>query len=367
LKICYLSENPLHLDKIMNYFASKGHDVSYITFKENNLENIDCYSLWEPIPRSYLTYFLNLYHVRKLLRKIKPDVIHSYYLTNFGLLGAFSGFKPFIVSAVGSDALLNPFKSDSKSWLITFIVNKVVRYVIKRSDCIISMATHMTDVLTKLGAESRKINQFSEGVDLDKFKIQKTVKRDSDKVRIISTRHLESVYNIEVLIDSIPLIVEHEKNIEFLIVGDGSLKEILIKKAEKEGVCEYIKFTGFIQNDKLPSYLNSSDIYVSTSFSDGCSVSLLEAMACGVFPIVSDITANSYIISEGVNGYLFNVKSSKSLAEKILMAINEPELRERALIKNHELIKNNFEMNLIMDRLMNIYKNLSELKYNSKS
>ena len=169
MKICYLSESPLHLGKIMDYFASHGHEVSYITFRGNDWKGVENYHLWEPIPRCYITYFLNLSHVKKLIKKINPDIIHAYYLTNFGFLGACSGFKPFVVSAVGTDTLILPFKTETKNVIITALINRIVRYVLHKADAVISMASHVTEKLVHLGASNSKIHQFAEGVDLEKF------------------------------------------------------------------------------------------------------------------------------------------------------------------------------------------------------
>ncbi|MBU1627145.1 glycosyltransferase family 4 protein [bacterium] len=362
MKICYLSENPLHLGKIMDYFSSRGHEVSYITFKENSRDNIGNYHLWEPIPRCYLTYFLNLYHIKNFLKEIKPDIIHAYYLTNFGFLGAYSGFKPFVVSAVGSDALINPFKSESKKRIFTAFINGIVRYVIKKADIVISMATHMNENLLQLGATPEKIRILTEGIDLEKYNILEMPQRNEDVIRVISTRQFENVYNLGLLIDAIPIVTKEYPNIEFVMIGEGTLKEKIITKVKEIGISDFVSFEGFINNDDIPNYLKSSDIYASASLSDGCSVSLLEAMACGAFPVVSNIPANRDLICDGVNGYLFDAKSSQNLAEKIILAVEKRELRNLSKIKNFEMIKSNFEMNLIMDQLLNIYKQLSHQK-----
>jgi L-malate glycosyltransferase len=358
MKICYLSENPLHLRTIMDYFKAKGHDVSYITFHDHEWKNVKNYYLKELIPRCYFTYFFNLSHVRNLLKTIKPDIIHAYYLTNFGFLGASSHFKPFVVSAVGSDALLLPYKSKTKSSISTFLINRIVRYVVKEADAVISMATHMNNKLLDLGTKPDKIHLLSEGVDLVKFNIDPNIKRDKEKIRVISSRNLEPVYNIELLIDAIPLVLKEIKDIEFTLIGDGSSRKKLEERVRSSGISDYVTFKGFLDKNEIPKNLNSSDIYVSTSFSDGRSVSLLEAMACGAFPVISDIPANRDIIKDGENGYLFPIDSKDILAEKIISAAKNKDLRTNQSIKNFEFIKNNYEIDFVMSKLYGIYEEL---------
>ena len=148
------------------------------------------------------------------------------------------------------------------------------------------------------------------------------------------------------------------KNVEFVLVGDGSLRDKFLKKVEEQGIADYVDFPGFIENDKLPLLLDSSDIYVSTSFSDGRSVSLMEAMACGAFPVVSDIPANRDMIKDGENGYLFPADSSKIMAEKLIMAIRNEGLRSEQIGENRKFIEENFDLDMIMRELFDIYENL---------
>jgi len=114
---------------------------------------------------------------------------------------------------------------------------------------------------------------------------------------------------------------------EFMILGDGQLREQLQELARSFGITEKVIFRGSVPHDELPSYLNSSDLYVSTSLSDGTSISLLEAMACGLPCVVSDIPANKPWIKEGQNGFRFQPGDHKELATKIISVLSGKELR----------------------------------------
>ena len=84
----------------------------------------------------------------------------------------------------------------------------------------------------------------------------------------------------------------------------------------------------------MPSFLSEADIYVSTSLHDGTSVSLLEAMAAGVFPIVTDIPANREWITDGENGFLIPKDRETLLASRIIDAIHDKPLLEESQRKN---------------------------------
>ena len=87
---------------------------------------------------------------------------------------------------------------------------------------------------------------------------------------------------------------------------------------------------GRVPHDRMPELLTQTDIYVSTSLSDGTSVSLLEAMASGVFPIVTDIPSNREWINDGENGFLVPAGKEINLADRIIGTIRNEGLMEKA-------------------------------------
>jgi glycosyltransferase involved in cell wall biosynthesis len=129
------------------------------------------------------------------------------------------------------------------------------------------------------------------------------------------------VYGVEYLIRAIPIVLEKVKEARFLIAGDGPLLAYHKALAEELGVQDYVHFLGRVQNNLLPEILNSADLYVSTSLSDGTSASLLEALATGLPSVVTAIPANREWMVEGVNGFLTPPKDSEVLAKRIIQLL----------------------------------------------
>jgi glycosyltransferase involved in cell wall biosynthesis len=123
-----------------------------------------------------------------------------------------------------------------------------------------------------------------------------------------------------------------------LILGSGSHQGNLKAMVEELGLST-IDFTGQVPHREVFDNLMKADIYVSCSKSDSTSVSLLEAMACGLFPVVSDIEGNREWIEHGQNGLMFEVGDVDSLSRMIIWAAENPGLRERARKHNFELIE----------------------------
>lgn len=95
-----------------------------------------------------------------------------------------------------------------------------------------------------------------------------------------------------------------------------------------------------MSHGEIPKILSVADVFISTSLSDGNNVSLNEAMACGAFPIVSNIPANREWIDDGVTGFLIDPADSGALARKVITALGDPHLRQRAAARNREVVQN---------------------------
>jgi len=264
--------------------------------------------------------------VKKLINKIKPDILHAHYITDCGFLGAVSKFHPFLMSAWGSDV-----RDEAKE---NKIIRTIVRFVLKRSDMVHVDADHMKEELIKLDVEETRIRIIYYGTDTKRFSSDKKDESLRRKLcitgypTIISIRNLEPIYDVESLIKATPIVLNEVPEARFIIVGDGSQREYLKDLAESLGVSDYIRFVGFIPSSELPRYLASSDIYVSTSFSDGgLASSTAEAMACELPVVITDFGDNRKWVEDGVSGFLIPMKSPDEIASKIICLLRNEEKR----------------------------------------
>jgi glycosyltransferase involved in cell wall biosynthesis len=153
-------------------------------------------------------------------------------------------------------------------------------------------------------------------------------------LNILSNRNLLPVYSLLLVQPSCI-----KAGAKFLIAGNGSEKGHLEKEAEALKVNPSIQFLGCVSHEKMAGLLAQADVYVSTSLHDGTSVSLLEAMAAGTFPVVTDIPANREWIKDGQNGFLVSTRDEKLLARKIVDALHNRELLEESRASNFAVVK----------------------------
>src|SRR4030042_5310426 len=157
--------------------------------------------------------------------------------------------------------------------------------------------------------------------------------------KILSDRNLLPIYNVSLLIRAIPIVLKEEPRAKFLIAGDGSEKKKLEREVENLNLGSSVQFLGGIPHKEMPNLLAQSDIYVSTSLCDGTSVSLLEALASGAFPVVTDIPSNREWVSDGENGFLVTEENENLLSKKIVEAIRDQRLLGEACEKNRKIVE----------------------------
>jgi glycosyltransferase involved in cell wall biosynthesis len=298
----------------------------------------------------YITgFFLTIY----VVFKYKCHLIHAHWAIPAGLIGVLVGSflkTPLIVTIHGSDFRIGTMK--------TFIIKKIFLYVCRRAKHIICVSEVLKRDIEKLGIKGEKISVFPMGVDEHFFRslINRGVNRIGQWFTILSNRQLQPIYNISLLIRAIPIVLKEEPNAKFIIAGIGSERENLEKQVKDLNISSSVQFLGWVTHEEMPKLLSQADIYISTSLDDGTSVSLLEAMASGAFPIVTDIPSNREWISDGENGFLVPIDEERFLAEKILEAIRNQDLLERSRDKNFCLIKEKALWPVTIAKTKEIYK-----------
>jgi len=369
MKICYLSSPGIHTNRWAKYFADNGHDVHLITSAEpsDSISNVKLHLFKRIGPRTQVVnYPINsvpmMLQFKRMLKNIKPDILHAHYIMETTLLGAASGFHPFVVTPWGSDVLIAPQKSRMSRW--------VIKYVLKRADIITYDGEHIMERLIELGAEPQKLCRIHWGTNTQKFSPKQRNERMKEDLGIlnppviISSKNLEPRYDIESLIKSIPLVLKKSPKAQFVIAGSGSQETQMKQLAKSLGVSDSVKFVGFIPSDEFPKYLASADIYVCTSLSDGgLAIATKEAMACQLPVVITDLEVNTEWIENGENGFIVPQKDPKALAEKIIYLIEHEEMRMAFGEKGRRLVKEVFEYDEELKKVEDIYQQLiSECK-----
>jgi glycosyltransferase involved in cell wall biosynthesis len=178
-------------------------------------------------------------------------------------------------------------------------------------------------------------------------------------VGIISLRQLAPLYRIDLLLMALSRMACRE-GVTAWVAGDGPDAEALAHLGWSLELDETVRFLGALDEDAVADALRAVDVYVSTSPSDGASLSLLEAMATGLLPVVTDIPANRAWIRHGGNGLLFRPGSPDALAEALSRAAHDVGLREKARAENPVIVRERADLSSGIQRLTRIFEGLHE-------
>ena len=345
----------IHTIRWCKHFYEKGHDVHIITFNKNASINgikmhfVDAGKI--SVSGGNWRVILRYRKIKKIIASLQPDIVHSIYATSYGLMGALSGFQPYIITPLGTDILISPKNS--------FLYKLFLKYTFKRANWITSMAPHMTQALLHLGASKEKIGDLIFGVNTEIFN-KKNRQLSTTEFVIVSTRNFEPVYNIPHFLRSIELIKRKIPNLKVLMVGDGTLKQELIELTKELRIDSIVTFLGKVPQSKVVEVLNSANIFVTVSLSDGNSLSLIEAMACGAYPIATDIIANHEWITDGMNGSFVKIDDVTGLAGKIQHVYsNFDKIISQAIPESDRIIAEKGKWQTNMRRMENKYNELN--------
>ena len=267
---------------------------------------------WRDLPKLVMDF-------RRFVKRIKPDLIHAGPIQTCAFIAVLSGFRPILTMSWGFDLMDDVHKS---KWM-----ERVTRYTLKRSTFFTSDANVTRDKAVTYGMNPDRTVVFPWGVDLQHFapenRKSKIVNRKS--FTLFCNRSWEPRYGVDVLAKAFVKVAQQNPNVDLLLIGGGSQAQTLRGILQRGNVLDRVTMPGQITQKDLPRFYHMADLYISPSHVDGSSVSLMEALACGLPCLISDIPANKEWVAENENGWLFPDGDVDALAAKILDAIRQRE------------------------------------------
>jgi glycosyltransferase involved in cell wall biosynthesis len=253
--------------------------------------------------------------LRRVINQVKPDLIQAGPIQRSAFLVALTDFHPLVCMSWGYDLLHDAQINPLWRW--------ATRYTLKRSDALLGDCETIRHLAVSYGMPNARIVTFPWGIDLNHFYPKKLDQPNVETFNLLSTRNWESIYGIDVIARAFVIAAKQRPELHLTLLGGGSQAAAIRQILLVGGVYHLVDFPGHVRYDDLPSYYHKADVYLSASHSDGTSISLLEAMACGTPPIVSDIPGNQEWVVPGLNGWLFTDGDATDLANNILAAMNK--------------------------------------------
>lgn len=359
----------IHSNNWAAAMCDRGHTVHFVTqesFTENQcsfVEKVDKRFIIHTLPfKGDKGFLLNAPAVKRLTKKINPDVIHVQQAAGYGLLGTYSDRSKTFVSVYGWE-VYDLVKS--KIW------KPVIRYVLNWHKHIGSTSYCMrTQIYKEFPKIKIPVVVTPFGVDMKKFKHQPCEK---DDIIVGTVKKMDRKYGIEYLIkafnksygeirNSSPDIAER---LYLELVGPGNQTEELKELAAKLGISDRVRFIGKVPHIDVPKWLNRFDVYAAPSILDSESfgVAVIEASSCRKPVIVSDVGGLPEVVEDGKTGFIVPSGNVDKLSEKITQLIMDEKLRENMGIAGEKRVKELYDWEYCVDLMEKVYSSIVDGTY----
>lgn len=303
--------------------------------------------------------------IDRILAKLDLDIIHSQHPNLLGgvalkwakkkriplvftwhtLYDRYTNFTPFLPS----------------SWVARWTINNAVKYA-NQADLVIAPTKSIIGILRKWGVIT-PIEAVASGVEEALFQ---NAKRESirekfnikpDEILLVLVSRLTEEKNVSFVFQALFNLLKKNKQVKFLVVGDGYQLPKLKAMAEKENLKEKIIFGGLVKKEDLKNYLAAGDIYVGASQSETQGMNMSEAMYMGLPIIAVSATGTDSLVRNGENGILVpeNAKEFEKAVEKL---VADSDLRKKMSLASAKIARENFTDEVCARKMLEIYKKL---------
>ncbi|MCD6475847.1 MAG: glycosyltransferase family 4 protein [Anaerolineaceae bacterium] len=314
-----------HDHRFLSQLSKTSHDIFSLRLERQGSQREDrplpagiTQILWmggkKPVPRTQ--FWQMKYALRRVLRQVKPDVIHAGSIQTAALISAMAGAKPLVSMSWGYDMLMD---ADS-----TPRMRHDTYFTLARSSVFVCDCDAVKQKAISFGFSPERIVKFPWGTDLKQFspegreEARKRVGWKTDDFVFLSLRAWEPVYDVKTIIKAFIQAAKRQPTLRLELMGGGSQQNELRQLVTGSGLVDRVHFGGRVGFDTLSTYYRAADVYTSASLTDGSSVSLLESLACGTPALLSSIPGNLEWVEEGKNGWLFPVGDVDACANKML-------------------------------------------------
>ena len=240
----------------------------------------------------------HLPRVAAWLRSQPPQVLHAHYLTSHGTLAWLSQKLwrvpgVLVCSAWGSDVLVTPRRSA--------IARRLTRSVLQASTICTADSRHMAREMLRMGA--REVDVFPFGLEACP---PAPAPGSKDPDLFFSNRGLEPLYRIDRVLSFFAIVAESNPRATLIVANEGSQRRALEQRAQALGLANRVTFTGLLRSDEQARWYERAQWHLSLPESDSVSVSVLEAMAHGCIPVLSDLPANRELITHTLTGWVLS-------------------------------------------------------------
>ena len=348
------------------FLAEKGHDVSDICWSGSkkwivDRQNSNLTHYLMPGVSFSLPGFVSQYpyipNLSKAIRLLSPNIVHAQshlFLPTVEAVKAASKLGiPSVVTVHGVSVDRSILSNSAQQIYLRTLGLDVFR----SADRIVCLTRYDAERVAKIGCPNEKIRTVPNAVNTKRF-----MPSDKDERRdalVVWTGRFVPEKGLPYLVEAAKLVVEKRKNVRFLLVGYGPLKTKIKKLAYDYGLLDrFLNIIGPVGRDKIPSILGKASIFAFPSLSEGQPISVLEAMACGLPVVCSDIPGLREVVRHRINGLVVPARNSPALSNALLTLLSDEDLRKTMGQNSRRLALSKYSWQVVVNQLEKVYSEL---------
>jgi glycosyltransferase involved in cell wall biosynthesis len=249
------------------------------------------------------------------------------------------------------------------------LLQPVLKLASNLVDAFITVSDSSRQHLFKLRIPLEKITTVHNAIELSSFDklfydnkneigIKELIQYNEKNITISYTAILHPWKGHIYFLEAASSILKYFSNVKFIIIGGGLLRKQLESLTAELKISDNVVFTGQVDNYVIPKLLYYTDIGVSSSLKEICPYNVLELMAAKKPVVATNVGGTAELVKHGVNGFIVPPKDSDSLARAVCTLLDDPKKALEMGIKGRQICEENFDMDVIVDKLINKYEHL---------
>lgn len=290
-----------------------------------------------------------------IVSSLQPDLIHAMRIPFEGMLAALADpLAPLLISVWGNDFTLH---APATPQLASYTRSTLQRASALHADC--ERDVHLANAWGFSDDKPAIVLPGSGGVQANIF-FPSEPKSKIDRPQVINPRGFRAYVRSDTFFKAVPLILEQHPETHFVCPNMAGVTQA-VRWIEELGIVDHVTLLPQQSRSQMADLFRQAQVAVSPSTHDGTPNTLLEAMACGCFPVAGDLESIREWIVPGVNGLLIDPTEPESLAQAVCIALQQPALLERAAQYNLSLIRERADYGQIMERAALFYRQLVDM------
>ena len=320
MRIVYLADAPyIHTRRWVEHFAALGHEAHVLSFRPAQIDSVRVHYIGGLERAGKARYLAHAPRVRRLVRELRPDLVHALHLTSYGFLAGLAGVQPSIVSVWGTDVLEAPHLTPAHRW--------ITRIALARAGRITATGLRLAEATLPFTPRGKGVTVVPYGVDLDRFRPAPRPERTRVSIGGVSRLSPEKGY--EHLLRAVAMLRDRGVVLDVVLAGDGPSRASLERLAAELRLAERVRFLGEVAHADVPGVLQAADIFAMPSTWEGFGVSAVEASAMELPVVASNIHGIPDVVRPNETGILVPPADAAALADAIGRLAGDAALRRR--------------------------------------